>query len=262
MIMENDNTVNTLLRDKCIRRFLILELILYIAFLVLDIVQQVSNLSNVLKYIAIWTCLIFVIWNYKTTKEKNLLFMFVILLFTVTSDTFLLFSNQFEIGILSFIIVQVLYSRKIKAICDDGCRLYMIEMLVIVFVWNILILVLKNEKLLSPTIVLASLYFLIFTGNLIRIWVRVKKNRLENTSERKLQSKSLAIGLTLFYLCDINVGLNFLHQGGIQSIGFNVLTGVSGILMWFFYLPSQVILTLNGVLYKDKIKCKKINNKF
>lgn len=246
-MIDNQNKIR---KDKLTSLFICLELILYLTFLVLDLLQTAHTLSNILKYIAIWLCLIFAGLSYRKIKNKKMVFMHVILLFTVIADTFLLFSKHFEVGVLSFIIVQILYSRKIKAICKDGCKLYMVEILSITFIWNILILVLKNEMDLTPVIALAGLYFLLFTGNLIRIWCQAFKFRNIEDERVKQQIIIVTIGLTLFYFCDINVGLNFMQNGGDFSLGFmNKLASAAGTLIWFFYLPSQVILTLQAMIY-------------
>lgn len=247
-IIDNRNKIT---KDKLTSRFICLELLLYLSFLILDILEIAHSLSNILKYIAIWLCLIFVSLSYRKIKNKNIVLMFLILLFTVTADTFLLFSKHFELGVLAFIIVQILYSRKVKAACKDGCKLYMVEILSITFIWNMLILVLKNEIDLTPIIALAGLYFLLFTGNLIRIWYHAAY-QIKNLEDEKIKQQTiiLAIGLSLFYLCDINVGLNFLQNGGISLNNFiNVLASAAGTLIWFFYLPSQVILTLQVTIY-------------
>lgn len=236
-------------KDMLTRRFIRLELFLYLSFLVLDLLQMAHTLSNILKYIAIWLCLIFAGLTYSKVKNKNIVFMLIILLFTVIADTFLLFSNRFDFGILSFIIVQILYSRKIKATCKDGCKLYMVEILSITFIWNILILVLKNEIDLTPVTALAGLYFLLFTGNLIRIWIQVNKFKSIEDEIVTQQTVILALGLTLFYLCDINVGLKFILND--RDSGFlltNLLAGAVQNLIWFFYLPSQVVLTLQATI--------------
>lgn len=246
-MVDNRNMIR---KDKLASLFICLELFLYVSFLMLDILQIAHILSNQLKYIAIWLCLIFVGLTYKKIKNKNIILMLIILLFTVTADTFLIFDINFELGVLAFIIVQILYSRKIKATCKDGCKLYMVEILSITFIWNLLILVLKNEIDLTPVIALAGLYFLLFTGNLIRIWYQVYRIKKIEDEKVKQQTVILTIGLSLFYLCDINVGLNFLQNGGNSLNSFiNVLASAAGTLIWFFYLPSQVILTLQATIY-------------
>jgi hypothetical protein len=247
-ITDMNSEVNTKNNNIGIKYFVILESILYFSFLFLDSINKISAASTILKFSSITVCLIFVFITYRRNSEKNTLFMLVILCFTVFADIFLLFTRRFEIGILSFIVVQLLYSFKIKKICKDGCKKYMIEVLVVAITWNVIILVLKSKGVLTPTIVIASSYFIIFTTNLIKCWILVIKDK-----KRDIYEISFALGLLLFYLCDINVGLNNLNGMGIQMPKLmEVLARNAGILIWFFYLPSQVVLSINGVLYRYK----------
>ncbi len=53
------------------------------------------------------------------------------------------------------------------------------------------------------------------------------------------------IGITLFFFCDLCVGLSSLLDGTFGS--------VAGFLIWIFYIPSQVLITLSYVK-----RCKQI----
>ncbi|WP_099467910.1 hypothetical protein [Konateibacter massiliensis] len=246
--------MNLLIREKTektnekssmmITGFLVVELLLYLGFLALDLGGKSVHMSNVLKYISIWGCFCFLFCSYLIWKDREIFFMSVVLLFTVTADTFLLFTNRFEIGVFFFILVQVLYSRRIKRMCGDGCRKYMAEALGVVFFWNIMIVLLKNESYLTPVIAITGLYFAIFTGNMLRIWIQAIREKKERG-----EILGFVIGLTLFYLCDICVGLNYLHTTGA---GLGILKAIAAhawIFMWIFYLPAQVILSIHGVIY-------------
>ena len=54
----------------------------------------------------------------------------------------------------------------------------------------------------------------------------------------------ICIGMTLFFLCDINVGISGIVNN-IFLFGIDVKS-VSRFLVWIFYLPSQVLLALSG----------------
>ncbi len=58
----------------------------------------------------------------------------------------------------------------------------------------------------------------------------------------------ILIGMTLFLLCDINVGLyNILGYMGKVDVFYNI----SFVSMWLFYLPSQILLALSGYNYNQ-----------
>lgn len=233
---------------KLIQYFLVVEIGLYLTFLILDSVNQRNGLSNILKFISISLCFIFVFYSFVKNKEKYIFIMLLILFFTVIADIFLLFTSRFEIGIVSFVIVQCLYFYKLKLMNHGKCKRCMVEVLTIAFIWNMLVLIMKNKNFLSPFIVIASLYFIIFTANLVKSWVIVMRDKSRNIYE-----VSFAIGLVLFYICDINVGLSNLNIMAIDMPKIiELLARNSALLMWVFYLPAQVILSINGVLYKGK----------
>ena len=54
------------------------------------------------------------------------------------------------------------------------------------------------------------------------------------------------LGLLLFIACDINVGLNNVHL--IEGIDYTLVN----FLMWVFYLPSQVLLSLTSIIVDKK----------
>jgi hypothetical protein len=67
------------------------------------------------------------------------------------------------------------------------------------------------------------------------------------SSYPKIGAYIIAIGMILFFLCDANVGI-FNLTSDMQISFFNIadINFLSGLLMWFFYLPSQLMLSLSG----------------
>lgn len=245
---KDEKTVNIGNQDKIVFVFVMLEIILYISFLLLDLLSIASTFSNILKYSSICICLLFVSNRFFVCKSKSAGIMMSILIFTVIADTFLIFCISFEFGVGAFIIVQILYSIKIRCMHQDDCKKYMFEVFGVAFLWNLFILVMKNLNLLTPIVVIASLYFTIFTGNMIRVWIGIVRDK-----KRSFYESSFAMGLLFFYLCDINVGLKNISM--IESLipYLNRLLAVNfGFIIWLFYLPSQVILSLHSVIYCDE----------
>ena len=90
-------------------------------------------------------------------------------------------------------------------------------------------------RLASPVNLLAGLYFSQLLSNTVLAWRMGRPGRL------------FAVGLTLFVGCDVCVGLfNALPPGSppysAASVG-----------MWFFYLPSQVLITLSALPGKEEV---------
>ena len=89
-------------------------------------------------------------------------------------------------------------------------------------------------RLASPLNLLAGLYFSQLLSNTILAWTQNGRRR-----------RVFAAGLTLFVGCDLCVGLfNTLPESAplypAVSVG-----------MWFFYLPSQVLITLSALAEKE-----------
>jgi hypothetical protein len=64
-----------------------------------------------------------------------------------------------------------------------------------------------------------------------------------------------AIGMVLFLLCDINVGIfNLADFLVIDSNLFKSIYGFSSIGMWLFYLPAQVLLAISLSFKSEQIK--------
>ena len=72
----------------------------------------------------------------------------------------------------------------------------------------------------------------------------------------KRGGKLLCIGLVLFALCDINVGLwvlNDMYTGGFPADSFLHQLLFSGIdLVWIFYIPSQTLIPLVPLIKKER----------
>ena len=201
--------------------FLSVEGVVYAAFLILDLTGQGGQTVSI-KYAGILLCLAFAL-----TGGDRLVPLALAL--TAGADWFLLVRNDhYAAGIALFLCVQTAYYLRLRRMGADsgwplrsalalgaGLGLYALE-------------------LASPVNLLAGLYFSQLLSNAVLAWtVRGRPGRL------------FAVGLTLFVGCDLCVGL------------FNALPAaaplypVASVGMWFFYLPSQVLITLSALPEKE-----------
>lgn len=205
--------------------FLAAEGALYAAFLALDLTGR-GGLSVPIKYAGILLCLGFSLLC--ATRGGDRLVPIALAL-TAGADWFLLVRNDhYTAGVALFLCVQTAYYLRLRRMGADsgwplrsalalgaGLGLYALE-------------------LASPVNLLAGLYFSQLLSNTILAWTgRGRPRRL------------FAAGLTLFVGCDLCVGL------------FNALTAAAPLYpavsvgMWFFYLPSQVLITLSALPEKE-----------
>ena len=201
--------------------FLSAEGVIYALFLALDLTGR-GGRSVPLKYAGILLCLAFSLLGADRLVP-------LALALTAGADWFLLVRNDhYAAGIALFLCVQTAYYLRLRRMGADsgwplrsalalgaGLGLYALE-------------------LASPVNLLAGLYFSQLLSNAVLAWtVRGRPGRL------------FAVGLTLFVGCDLCVGL------------FNALPAaaplypVASVGMWFFYLPSQVLITLSALPEKE-----------
>ncbi len=197
---------------RTIKYFLIIEIILYIIFLTLDLTKHYSA-TTPFKYISLVLCFIFSLYSSLHHGDKQIS---IALFFTMLADWFLLVLNNYNvIGLICFIIVQLIYMIKLG---NDLWILRIILPILTIFLTNI-----------TNTIdILAIIYFSQLLINTIIAW-----------KDYKNVGFIFAIGLTLFVCCDTCVGLF-----NITDIG--LVHEFTRIGMWLFYLPSQVLIVLSG----------------
>ena len=220
--------------------FILLEIALYLSFLFIDKGIFVTRIeSSTLKYASISLCLAFSLYCLIRKRKMVNCFIPIALVFTLISDYFLLFNtNQslYVYGLITFIITQliyfvfILYLRKSK-------RELLINLLVRSLLTIAALVVAFYLNYSDVLTILALVYF-----------VELLSNFLYSTFLIKLDKEYLifSLGLLLFIGCDINVGLNNVHLfEGIDYILVNFL-------MWVFYLPSQVLLSLTNFIAQEK----------
>lgn len=279
--------------------FLFMEVIIYIVFLYLDITSENLSISNVMKYISIMICFLFVVLPLGRGKRQdfkllsacgsiNILLLRLALLLTLVSDYFLLFTNYYIYGLLTFIIVQILYLMRIDrwkayvnlanqeitngygklSICKSLARNILITVIVLVVIMIVLIykrphltltigdhlsvierikLTLEFELKTITLIVLGTFYFVTLSLNLLGAINIARTTKL-------IQIKVFSIGLLLFVLCDINVGLFnvikfLLVNNNIMPMNYKTILDLSSVGIWFFYLPSQIMISLSKFSY-------------
>lgn len=219
--------------------FVLAEIAIYITYQVFDFAYG-QNLIY-LKYAGILTCLAFAaigIYFY----GKDGIVVTVALVFTAISDLFILVLNRyFEVGICTFILTQVVHLVRIYLI--NGKRPW-ISLGVRLGVVAVGLAVLGGLGMLnSAVVVLAVIYF-----------PQLLINAIESGLLIKIDKKYilLFVGLVLFTICDICVGVD--NMGGINgnasdaTVGVSISEGLKNFVhsvIWTVYLPAQVCIVLS-----------------
>jgi hypothetical protein len=223
---------------------------MYAAFLFLDLTGGSTTISSYIKFMVIILCFCYALFA-KRRADKSILFLMKAgLFFTVISDLLILILDVYFYGVLTFIIVQQVYGIRIsmenfilqreatsKRIWSSFVRRVLLQLVVSFTICSLLAL---SSVELEPLLMASVFYFISIVMN---TFVSVK-TALTYPNSRRV--RMFALGMFLFLLCDINVGLfNLSGFIAMPQSTYSDIYGISSILMWTFYAPSQVILALS-----------------
>ena len=195
----------------------------------LGVVINVPGTPRILSFvfIAVNGALAFVFAN----KKLDIPIMLGLFL-TVIADYHLILTGDFYQGLIWFSLVQIAYAlytiliarNRLEVIINILTRIVLSAIVILVF-----FLILKDN--MDLTVGLVGFYF----TNLILTFafsiVHVKKNYV------------LALGMLLYILCDVFVGLDFV--GANNLLGNGVILESAGQIVWYFYPFGQMLILLS-----------------
>lgn len=206
------------------RCFLIAEMLLYAAFLALDLTGVLPGVSKWTKFAAI--CLV-ALAGLSALRTSDGRIVSAALLLTAAADVFLLvLDRSYGLGVALFLCVQILYTIRLCNWSGASRTLHLTArgMLTGFAAWMASVPFGRLEALAAGYIV----WFFLNLAQSVSLALQ--------TRERK--AVRFAAGLALFFLCDLCVGIHNLPQ--------NPLSGFAEIAMWAFYLPGQVLIVLSA----------------
>lgn len=205
---------------------LVLQAALYLYFLTADLFFPYSYCSTLAKFLSILLCPAVAYFLSRGAADKrDSLLLIAALSATCAADAFLLLLNRPVPGLVIFSIVHLIYIRKYRERASFPAAAIAAFLLTGCFAASALLrgfpLMQALACVYGPLLLAASLFSL--TAPL-----------------PKISRRFITIGMSLFILCDLHVALfNTLPAG-------NPYYPFAAFLMWFFYLPSQVLLALSG----------------
>lgn len=236
----NEKIKKIIMQQPILAAFVGIEAIFYIAFLFLDIIEVPTTQ---IKYMSICFCVAMSI--YLLVSQKSYMICCIMFL-TLIADTFLLLlNNYYVIGVMAFCIVQTMYAGVLILQSDWKSVIPRLAM------YGITVLVLYRIRILDLLTALAGWSFIQLTVNVIHAFLIHK-----NIVKRKL----LAVGLLLFWSCDICVGIHNL-MAYVPQFPFPRVVLLAAFGMWLFYLPSQVLIVLSFCSDIEKSPIKEFDNK-
>lgn len=225
-------------KSSIIKSLISLNIFLYIVFLIMDITKRdTENInSQILKYTTILLCFtisLLISGDGVSINDKKILNL--ALFFTTLADLFLVILNILSLGLIFFMLVQLTYIKRHLKDLKLSNKL-------ILAIFSVYILLLASLYPIKPNYINSPLFFLGITyGVLLITSLLIAFNALKKGIYPKENSILIAIGMFLFFMCDLNVGLMNL----LSSYNFYI-----AFLIWFFYFPSQLLLSLSGYSFK------------
>lgn len=220
--------------------FLTIEGVLYLTFMIMDVLNIAQSAK--IKFVAIALCFLYVFVRFiqtriRKTKGNDRAVMAMALFFTVIADTQLLFDGNYLMGLCCFAIVQWIYTYRIHEPNP------IVQMQRKIFIYRIMLtgmvafIAICCNILVDAIAAVSIFYFVCFLDNLrllLQCYQKYKKD---------VWYLYFLGGMILFVLCDICVGIY--NIGDYVTITSSLIR-YAGIGMWFFYLPSQVLLVLSS----------------
>ncbi len=206
---------------------------LFVVFTVMDFTQGDVFWPNLCKFMAVVLC--FVLSNVgeaASACDRRLLQAGMLL--TVFSDLCMLILDKEWVGVLSFCLVQIIYTVRY------GERKAAAFLLLVYLVYVPIVGI--HERNVVYT---SAFYFVCILTSVASSFRAFRRKTLGSPQE-----VLVCVGMVLFLLCDICVGLyNVPHYGQNQKT-MHIVSVWAFHLIWVFYLNAQVLLALSGRRWK------------
>ncbi|QWB95529.1 hypothetical protein KHQ89_06130 [Mycoplasmatota bacterium] len=208
--------------------FIMVELLLWFFILFIDSPFEL----HVIPFVSITLCLVYVLLNYKNNIDYKI--MLIAFVFTLSADYFLtLTSTQTTLGTFLFFLSQLMFMLRLHFNKNKLSINSLIPYAVIFMMLSMIIFFALNT--FDLLLLVSVLYYSFLLINTFYAWLKKDKYIM------------FAIALTLYVFADTMVGI----KASDPYITFNpqsllyFLSHISFNIIWFFYLPSQVLFALS-----------------
>ena len=214
--------------------FIAVETIIYITFNILSATLPGDPIY--LKYAGVLLCLAVAGAAIYFFRNKDAIILTCAFVATAISDLFILvIDTYYQIGLITFITAQSIYLYRLYSDRLNKIKITLIARAVAAGILMALVDVIMTENGgINFMLAEVCVYIVMLAGNVIDAFILCK---------RGVKNIIFAVGLLLFLCCDICVGLD----NATEIIGLNLGSAAAAIqfLIWVFYLPSQVLITLS-----------------
>ena len=203
---------------------------------ILSVFIGISGKNDIIDYASIVLNFLMGILLFRFLKKNDSSIVLLALGFTVIADTGLILLEDVEtISVFFFVLVQLCYAIRIRQFSIVlPLKFDILVRFGLVIMCEVLALIVLKENF-NGLIGVTLLYFVNIVINLFFTLINRKQNIL------------FTLGLLLFLLCDISLGLRM--SGDFIDVSNNSLiqtiTTAPIDLVWMFYFPSQVLIVLS-----------------
>ena len=205
------------------------------------------HVSKIASYTAIALVAIFTLITVRGENKDHLIRIGIA--FTLVADYFLVLSNDADLeGVIAFIAVQMCYfaylftKERGRAVrITNACS----RVLLVAFLVIAAIIILGTD--VDALSIVSVIYYANLVANVLFAFLLGREERL------------FAIGLLLFSMCDLCIGLETLFDSYLDSKALDFFYGKYLNLPWIFYQPSQTLIALHTA--KDVLLQKSLSKK-
>lgn len=220
---------------KIDRAWLSTWLIIYITFIMLDVLTPTFWGSSLLKYAGIFLC---VIYAYKKYYDDSKLI--IALFLTFLADTILVWTHYYTVGVFVFCFAQFMHFLRQTTLSKRNLGIFALVISGLTFynAWSGGVLIYS----------LGGLYAMLLIANVVLASRRYKRE------QKDFKARCGWYGFMLFIACDFCVGLRYIMLDGLISARSLPLVAF---LVWVFYYPSQVFIA-NSSTHKESVKGRNV----
>lgn len=225
---------------------IIFELLLLGMYLFPNVFDFGININDSLNLFLIIVLIFFTSFFYIKSWTKHEIIIRLAFLFTLVADYLMTYlEKHFELSICFFFLAQLSYFSLINLMTK--CKYLKSSLFLYLLCVFILLIIGKFIYPLGLLEILAIIYISLSLTNIIYL-IRIKK--------KNLFLYCFLIGLILFFICDISIGLS---KFNIQN---ETIRDLVNFMIWGSYGPSQIILvntlieikSIGGVYYEKNLK--------
>ncbi|MBL4935829.1 hypothetical protein JK636_08660 [Clostridium sp. YIM B02515] len=229
--------MNEIISKKLLIRYITYLIVgIYSVFLYIDLSSKnlENNFTIYLKYFIIVLCFILTLLIGKEGYGKaDSILVNAARLFTLIADYYLLIVSDYKLGILCFCFVQIIYI--IRHTLKKKNRFMNLMFLIFAVSIGIVLSTTININNIEGQLLRISLIYASLLISSLYCSLTITKSGLYHLCSAVF----IEIGMLLFFMCDLNVGLFNI----LENIQLKFLTGF---LIWLFYAPSQLLLSFSG----------------